>query len=383
MAYKSPAKKEIRDMIKREDPVISLKRRAKRLDPSKTRYSWKELVVWNRNASWKYKMKSDSPTLLYFGAIVLFVLASSYLPKSASWLPTLFLVMIFLLPFGIEWGERVALAPYVLGRKVAHFEIRLCGIEKTFEIHDEIVAWRHLPYKSDRNASSSDARNRAGLEIEFKNHWQIGTHDNPHIFKKLTVFGNAKYMRGIDNLSMNHRMPTDIFGVWMDADIYYGSFKTMEKVWDEASGQYACASWATRETGSTLEIKEPFLVVSREQKVYDCPHCGMALSFDELLAMDRYAALQFKSQKLQTSVRAAYAEEKADTLAESDFRGWDEKQFHEEYWKVPWTQRLKVPKWKWWQWAALAIVGFMLAWMFSPAVRQTFTDLYYKMGGGP
>ena len=382
MTYQT-AKKEIRERMKREDPIIALRRRAKLLDPTKTRYPWKDLIVWHRKSAWGYKFKAESPTLLYFAAIALFVVVSNYFPKDQPWLPTFFLVLIFLLPFGIEWGQRLALAPHIIGRKVAHFDIRLCGVDKTFEIHDEITQWRLVPYKSDPKAKSSEARHRAGLQIEFKHHFQIGAVDNPHIFNKLTIFGSTKYMRGIDNLCMNHRSLTDIFGVLMDADVYIASFKTDEKSWNEAAGQFACASWATRETGSAMEIKEPFIVVSREDGVYDCPHCGMAFSRDELIAMDRYAALQFKSQKIQAQVRADYSREKAELLAESDFKGWDEKEFHQEYWKVPWSERLRPPKLKAWQWVVVVIVGIALAAMLSPSFRLMLREFYYKLGGGP
>ena len=108
--------------------------------------------------------------------------------------------------------------------------------------------------------------------------------------------------------------------------------------------------------------------------------CGN-MNVDELEVLDRWTALEHKNQKLQLQVLAEYALQRSEALAQSDFRGYDEQQFHDEYWTEPFFSRLRAPKWKWWQWILVIGGAFVVAWMLSPKVRLMILEMFGRSGG--
>jgi hypothetical protein len=369
-------------MLKREDPYLGLRERAKRLDQKKTKYPWKDLVVWSKNDSVKNTLRRELGSVLYFGMLgLIFVIAFATPIGSSGAFPIILLAMWFL-PFMIEWLQRVALAPYIVGRKIVHMSVRHCGEGKTYEIRDEIVRIRRIPYRSNPASSNPKARNRAGLQLEFRNHFQIGSEIHKHIFDSIAIFGNSRHMRSLDTLAMNYRIKTDIYGIEMFADVYELSVKIDESVWDEATNQYVCSSWATKETGESIKIITPVLVVGSEEKIYDCPTCSTALSFDELIQTDRFSAKQEKARKIQAEIGKIYAEETKDAVTERDFRAYEEAQFHDRYYKKPFWSRMKIPNWKWYEWVAVIVFGIIISAALFPQIRAFFSELWFKLGGG-
>jgi hypothetical protein len=350
----------------------------KPLDRDQSYYYWKDLVVWEKGEYLRYRLKTDSPTWIYFGAILAFILLSNYLPQSKS-LSQIMFVLIFCVPFGIEYAEQYVMAPRVLGRKVAHIIVAVCGSGKLYELRDEVVKEVTLAYKADPKLPKK-ARNRGGLQITFKNHWQI----EGKIFKRLTIFGPIKYMQSIATLAFNHRMRTDIFGVDLHANVFLMWLKTDIRRWSESTEQYACASLATKETGSELKIVEPSLVISQEGAVADCPHCGLPVTHSEDYIMDRNAALVHKAKAGAERVRVYYLEDMLGHITESDFKDMEDSDWRDDYYKRRLRYKLRVPKLPLLYWIVIFIIGVALAMAIFPDFRALmqgyWTGLKTRLG---
>lgn len=384
MSLSLSAKERAREVVRRAD-LVEVKKHAKPLKKEKTKYSWKELICWNMKSEWGYRLRAESPTALSLGLIFVFFLLASRVPQDSSTASALFfffLIMMFFLPVLAEWGQRLVIAQLIHGILIGHFDIRHVESKKTFQIRDVILNWRLVPYSSDSKASSSRARNRAGIEIQFKHPWQIGTPDNPHIFDTLTVFGDAKYLRSLDALAPYHRVETNIFGVEMLVGAYEAHLKVSERTWDETIGRFVASSWATEENGNDMKFSEPFLVVSsKEKQIKDCPHCGMGLTWDEIVASNRLKAKEHKVQAIQATIKAGYEEELKDQTLSRDFKYAEETAYLDDHYSKKWYKNLNMPKWKWWQWL-LAIFGIFLLLVFlSPELRLKLATWWKGIGG--
>lgn len=384
MSLSLEAKTRARKVVLHAD-LVEAKKHAKPLKKEKTKYPWKDLICWDLKSEWGYKLKAESPTVLSLGLILVFFILASYVPQTSQAATALFfffLVMMFFLPVGVEWGQKIVMANRISGLLVAHFDIRHVELRKTFQIRGVILNWRHVPYSSDPTASSSRARNRAGIEIQFKHPWQIGTPDNPHIFDTMTIFGDAKYLRSLDALAAYHRVETDIFGVEMPVGVYEASFKVSERTWDEDAGLLAASSWATEENGCDMKFYEPFLVVStKENPLKKCIHCGMSLTWDELEAANSMRAKEHKVHAIQSTIKADYEEQLKDQTLARDFKYAEETAYLDDHYAKKWYSHLAVPRWKWWQWIGFVLGLFFLLLFISPGLRVKVAAWWKSLGG--
>lgn len=382
MVAQSTAKERTRQMIREEELVAGLRDRVKSLDRDQSYYYWKDLVVWYKGDYLRYRLLTDSPTWIYFGAILGFVLLTNYAPQSKT-LSQFMFILIFCVPFGIEYAQQYVMAPKILGKKVAHIILAVCGSGKLYEIRDEIVKEVTLAYKADPKLPKK-ARNRGGLQITFKNHWQV----EGKIFKRLTVFGPLKYMQSVSSLAFNHRMRTDIFGVDLHANVFLMWLKTDVRRWSESTEQFACASLATKETGSELKIVEPSLVISQEGQVVDCPHCGLPVTHSEDFILDRYAALVHKANAGAERVRVYYLEDMIGSITESDFKDMEDSDWRDDYYKTKFKYKLRVPQLPLAYWIVIFVLGVALAMALFPSFRATMQEYWdaiktrLGMGGG-
>jgi hypothetical protein len=260
-------------------------------------------------------------------------------------------------------------------------EIYLIDTGKVYQIRDEVIHQQKVPYRSNYKASNPKARNRAGLQLTFARSWQIGTETHKHLFRQITVFGTRQYMQSLADLAMNHRLKTNIYGIEIYADVYEFSIKTEESVWNESIKQYAALSWETKETGEELKKIEPVMVVARDNKFLDCPHCNNTLSHDEPAAMDRMAAGRYKTQKHQAEMGKIYAEETREMFVEGEFKGMDTTRFHKKYYDKGFWGRFKNPKFSKLQWAGLLTLGFFLAFAFVPQFRDFLGQMVDRVSG--
>jgi hypothetical protein len=189
------------------------------------------------------------------------------------------------------------------------------------------------------------------------------------VFKRLTIFGPIKYMQSVGTLAFNHRMRTDIFGVDLYANVFLMWLKTDIRRWSESTEQYACASLATRETGSELKIVEPSLVISQEKGVVDCPHCGLPVTHSEDYIMDRDSALVHKAKATAERVRVFYLEDTLGNITESDFKDMEDSDWRDDYYKRRLRYRLRVPNLPLLYWIGIFILGVALAAAIFPDFR--------------
>ncbi len=353
----------------------------------KKKYEWKELIAWDLKDKTGYKLKADSSTVISLGAIISFMFIASQFSVSGEesiGIFFIFIVGLFFLPVIVDSGGRIVLANKIQGLTIAHIELRHVELGRTFQIRDVIIDWKRIPYKADPKASSSSARNRAGLELTFKHAWNVGTPENPHQFKKMQIFGTSSYFYSLFGLAPFHQIPTDIFGIIITTGIFDFSLKISEKQWDATINQYIAISWATQETAGTFKIVEPFLVKStKEKSVLTCVHCNLPQSRDEARIANHYDAQLAKEQTVQATLNASHEQALRDQVVRGDLKYGQKKTILDDFYEPPsLLVRLNLKRFKWWEWIFIGIGVFVLLLAISPGLRLKVADLLSNITGG-
>lgn len=208
------------------------------LDPDKTLYSWKDLIGREKREAFKYNIKADTPTLVYFGFILGFVVLFSFSERLRETpqgiVVSIVFMTILLAPFGIEWSEKVALTYYNCRKTVAKMTLRLTDIQKTFEIEDEVLEWQHYDHGIVR--------------LVLKNMWRVGLPDNLREFVHILIKADPKFLTSLDAFAHKHLIDTEIFGVPIEKEAYVFSLKTTDASWNSRAHEFTATSWATKET---------------------------------------------------------------------------------------------------------------------------------------
>lgn len=352
----------------------------------KKKYTWKELIVWDLTQKATYKIKAESPTVLSLVGIVLFMWIASAFTTAEQQLGIfgIFLLVMFFMPVLVEYGEKIVLANTIGGLDVVHMDIRHVEEESTFQIRDVVKKWKRIPYSADSGASHSEARNRAGLELEFRHPWQIGNPENPHMFRKIRIFGSSPYFRSLDTLAPKDRLQTDIFGVNIPTGVYEFGIKVREKDWNPTTNSFVSISWYTRENGNNLKNIEPFLVKSsKEGEVLTCVHCSMPQSYSEDRIASHHASQTYKEETVQANLQASHEETLREKVIEADFNYAEIHSTVDDYYKVPYLKRIKIPKYKWWEWLIVFAVVFGALYLVYPPFRVYIQQLWASIGGSP
>lgn len=211
-------------------------KRMRPLDPKKTLYPWKELIIRDRRSNFRYAVINNVSILAYFGLIILFIALNGYFvlkgTKGAITIMVL-LVFVFFLPVFIEWGLDIYLTYQNADKIVIHLTLRLPDLDKTFEIHDVVEDWGLI----DSNT----------VRMSFKHTWRVGRPEDPYQFHSIKITGSSPFIHSIGNFANRYKINTDVFGIaTMQKHVYVCSLKA--SVFDWRGNELTATSWATMET---------------------------------------------------------------------------------------------------------------------------------------
>lgn len=386
MTTSTAARKEAQRILKTID-FNHLENQIRPFDKDKTKYEWPECIAWNRKQRTWYKTKRESPTVLSFGMIFLFMAVMSLFTatsETAMAFFTFFLIAMFAIPILAESLQEILITHQISGLKIARIHIHHINANRDFVIEDVISNWRTFPYNPlKRGVKSSASRNRASIEIQFKHPWVIGTPENPHIFNKIVIWGNSTYCQSLDSLAPYHIQKTDIFGVPVKTGLYDFSLKVDEKHYDPTTHVFVALSWATKETSGEYKRTESTLVETKETKIPSCPHCGLSLSDDEMEATNRFYAQEVKEQWFQSAVKAKHEEDLKDQVLRGDLKKASVKQWLDRQYKSSTLDLAKLKKLKWWHWTLIIIGILIFFYIASPGFRLFVQSLPDRFSGVP